>query len=184
LVGVQVVGASGAFTPSGLDDVRVAPGTVVSEDLTDVVDKDASAVLLSSTVPVTGAVVSTVSRPNDLAVSVPSPVLSAPAVVPAIDGADLEIAFSSAVRRGGAVRIHGFAQNGRSTFGEELNLEGLTTTTWKHEDKDQSAYYVITVTVDGETQAIAQYSDEDGITTLPVVSGTYSISRPDVRQAR
>jgi hypothetical protein len=184
LVEVQVVGASGAFTPSGLDSVRVAPGAVVSEELTDVVDKEASAVLLSSTVPVTGAIVSTVSRPNDVAVSAPSPVVAAPAVVPVIDDTDLEIAFSSAVRKGGAVQIDGFAENGQSTLGETFNLAGQTTTTWTPGQKDQSAYYVITVTVDGETQATAQYSGDDGITTLPVLSGSYTVSRPDVRPAR
>jgi hypothetical protein len=184
LVKVQVVDASGAFTPSGLDDLRVAPGTVVTKDLTDVTDEDAAAIVLSSTVPLTGAVVSTATRPNDLAVSVASPVLAEPAVVPVIPGADLAVAFASSIRTGGQVDIEGFDRDGTSVSQEMLNLKGLTTKTWKPPGKIKAAYFVITVVVDGSTHAVAQYSGESGITALPVMPGTYTVTRPDVRAVR
>jgi hypothetical protein len=184
LVKVQVVDESGAFTPSGLEDLRVAPGAVVSEDLTDIVDKGAAAVSLSSTVPVTGAVISSVSRPNDFAVSVPSPELGTPAVVPAIPDSDLELAFSSSIRKGSAVEIVGFTADGTSVLIKSLNLTGRRTTTWQPPATSKAAYYVVTVKVDGDLHAIAQYSGKDGITALPVLSGTYTVTRPDVGRLR
>jgi Family of unknown function (DUF5719) len=183
-VKVQVVDESGAFTPSGLEALRVPPGTVVSKELTDIVDKDAAAVSLSSTVPVTGAMVSSVTRPNDFAVSAPSAALGAPAVVPAIPDHDLELAFASSVRGSGAVEIEGFTTAGESVRTESLNLKGQTTTVWKSPVSSKAAYYVITVKVDGDTHAIAQYSGKDGVAALPVLSGTYTVVRPDVSTLR
>jgi hypothetical protein len=184
LVKVQVVGDTGAFVPSGLDSVRVPPGTVVTKDLTDIVKKDAAAIALSSTVPVTGALVGTASKPADVAVTSSSPVLGDPAVIAMIPDADLTVAFSSNVGTDGQVTIEGFGGRGRSVSSVTLNLKGSTTKLWQPGKKTEAVYFVVTVTVDGSTQAVAQYSGKDGITALPVTSSTLTVTRPDVRPAR
>jgi hypothetical protein len=181
---VQVVGDSGAFVPSGLDSVRVPPGAVVTKDLGSIVDKDSAAILLSSTALVTGAVVSTSSKPTDVAVTSSSLPLSDPAVIAVLPDTDLTVAFSSAVRTGGQVSIEGFADGGRSVSSETVNLKGQTTTRWEPPKRSKAAYFVVTVTVDGSMQAVAHYSGKDGVAALPVTSSTFTVTRPDVRPTR
>lgn len=185
LVRVRVLDASGAFTPSGLDDVRVGPGAVVSEDLGDIVDKDAAAVLLTANVPVTGAVVSTTGgRGADVAVSAVGRPLSGPAVVPVLPGADLQVAFASAERAGGKVRIQGFTADGGRVADQTVNLKGLVTTTWEPPAGSDAAYYTVTPLIEAAVQGVALYAGGDGLATLPVTSGPTTVTRPDVAPGR
>jgi hypothetical protein len=182
-VSVRAVGPDGAFTPSGFDNVRLKPGSVITKDVTSIVDKDPTGFLLTSLTSgatVTGAVVSTTSGPTDFTVTAPTTPLTDPAVVPVVDGADLTVAFSSAVKSGGQVTIQGFSAQGAPTPPHTVNAHGLITTLWTPPKGDKAAYYVISVTVPAQTQAVATYESKDGVTTLPVLSGTYTVSRPDV----
>lgn len=185
LVSVQVVDASGPFTPSTLKTLRVPPGGVVVRKLTEVTGDAATAILLTSSVPVLGTVVDTSRATSDFAVSVVSQALTDPAIVPVLPDTDLSLAFASTDRVGGKVAIESFDDGGRSLTRENLNLRGLTTTTWKpaspNGNEPQAAYLVVTVAVDGRTQATAHYQSPAGISSLPVRSGVYTVIRPDVR---
>jgi hypothetical protein len=181
-VQVQVVDTAGPFTPSSLKSLRIPPGTVLTWDLTEVTEDSAAAFFLTSTVPVTGAVVDTSKGTPDIAVSSTSPELGDPSVVPVIDGTDLSLSFASAVREGGKVTIESFDAFGQSLASEDLNLRGFATTGWDLE-QPRTAYLVVSVLVDGKTHAVAHYRAAGSITSLPVRPGILTVTRPDVRPA-
>ncbi len=77
LADVEVSTGSGTFVPTDVPQLRVPPGTVVTADLGPAVGKEASAVLLTSPVPLTATVRST--RAADVTYTAAAPLLDGPA---------------------------------------------------------------------------------------------------------
>lgn len=186
LVQVQLVSKNGPFAPTKLKDLQVDPFSVVTEDLSDLLDKEASAVHVTSTTPVTAAVLDRSGQAKDLAVSSATPPVDGPAVVPLIEDADLTIALSSEERAGGAVRITGYSDDGSEVGDATIDFKGFRTKTWEPSKKlvKRATYLVVTLPKPIELHAVAQYDSADGLTSLPVESGTFTLSRPDVAPAR
>ncbi|MDX6325409.1 MAG: hypothetical protein QOK15_1763 [Nocardioidaceae bacterium] len=181
LVQVHVIDSTGQFVPTGLTDLTIPPGAVLVRDLGPVTDADAAAIRLTSTVPVTAATVTAVTRPvDDVAISGSFPALGDPAVVPVIPGTELSLLFASAGRSEATVTINSFDDSGRSLSDEELHAPGSTLTTWRLPRSKAAAYVVVTVTVGEGLHAVASYEGDAGLAALPVVPGTFTVRRPAV----
>ncbi|MGH8890787.1 MAG: DUF5719 family protein [Acidothermaceae bacterium] len=84
-VSLKLVTADGSFTPTGFDDVNVPAGGVTSVDLAPGLQKDAAAVVVTSTEPVVVAAVSSLppdkAGGTDVGFTAAVPALTGPAVV-------------------------------------------------------------------------------------------------------
>lgn len=185
LVQVQIVTESGPFAPSKLQDLEVAPFSVVTKKLAAITDKQAAAVHVTSTAPVVATVVERSDKTEDFAVASSSAAVKAPAVVPVIDGADLSLAFSSDQRASGKVNIAAYARDGSEVSSTSFNFKGFTTKLWEPNAKtvEQAAYLVVSLPADVDLHGVAQYSRSDGVTSLPITPGTYTLSKPSVKPA-
>lgn len=139
LVGVQVAGESGTFAPTGLDQLRVPPGSVVTVDLAEAVGEVASAVVLTSPVPVTAAVRST--RGEDVEYAGPAPVLRGPAAALVAEGTTATVQLTAG-DDGGSARVVGYTADGRPVDETVLDVEPGTTGTWS--PGRRVAYLVLT----------------------------------------
>ena len=81
LVQVQIVTGDGPFAPTKLKDLQIDPFSVHRERLTPLLDKEESAVHITSTTPVTAAIVDQSDRAEDFAVSGSSAAVDGAAVV-------------------------------------------------------------------------------------------------------
>jgi hypothetical protein len=184
LVQIRVIDADGQFVPTGLGDVQIPPGAVVTKDLAPVTSGDASAVHLTSTVPVSGATITTSTRnAEDFAVVGSSATLDEPAVVPVVPGADLSLVFAGRDRTTSTLAIDCFDAAGASLSHDELRAPGSTLTTWTAPATKKAAVVVVTVESGSGVQGVAQYDGKLGVAALPVLSGTYTVTRPAVSAA-
>jgi hypothetical protein len=188
LVQVQVIDDSGPFVPSGLENVRVEPQSVKSVKLGKISHNGPVSVRLTSPTPISGAVVSTQRGGADYAVSAPSASLSDSAVVPIVPDVDLAVQFTGSTQQStGQFTVTGYDREGQQVFDDTVNVDGLRTTQWTPPEKKpagKAAYIVVAVSLDTPTQAIAQYSGQDGVAALPLTPGVFSVTRPAVRQTR
>jgi hypothetical protein len=150
----------------------------------------AAAVRLTSSTPVTGAVVSTTKGAADYAVSAPSPLLTDAAVVPVVADVDLALEFTgSSERSSGQYDVVGFDRDGEQVFADTVAIDGLRTTEWTPPKKAlQSdrppAYIVVSPSLGADAQAIAQYSDKHGASAIPIAGGIFTVTRPSVTAIR
>jgi hypothetical protein len=191
LVQVQVVEDGGPFVPSGLDSVRVDPGSVKTIPLGKVTHNGAAAVRLTSSIAVTGAVVSIAKGDADYAVSAPSALLADSAVVPVFPDVDYGLGFTGVSQQStGRFAITGFDASGDEVFADSVTVDGLRTASWTPPDagsnkgSKQPVYLVVTPKLDTDVQAIAAYSDKDGVATLPLAPGVFTVTRPSVAPQR
>jgi hypothetical protein len=164
LVEVQVAGEGGSFTPAGLENVSVAPGTVASVDLGRL-GRGAVAVRLRSRVPVVAAVRSTRGPDATYAGSVAP--LAGPAAVPVVPGrTELQLTAGPVPA---VARVTGYAADGVETGQEELDVDPTATATWR---PPRGTVYVVTEPLEGAVHGAATYSRpglaQTALTALPV----------------
>jgi hypothetical protein len=190
LVQVQVVEDSGPFVPSGLDSVRVPPGSVKTVKLGKITHNDAVAVRLTSATPVTGALVSTARGGADYAVSAASPLLTDAAVVPVLPDVELAVVLTGVSQQStGRFRLTGYDQTGAEVFAHSVTVDGLRTAMWTPSDRvskrrPRAVYLVVSPSLDTDFQAVAVYSDKNGVSAVPVTPGVFTVTRPSVTAAR
>jgi hypothetical protein len=187
LVQVQVVDDSGPFVPSGLDAVRVAPDSVKTLPLGKISHNAPVAVRLTSPTPVTGAIVSTAKGGGDYAVSAPSPALTDTAVIPVVPDVGLALEFTGRSQQSsGQFEVTGIDRRGAAVFSSGVTVDGLRTAEWTPPKKKaaDAVYLVVSVSLETDIQAIAQYGDKDGVAAVPIVSGVFTVTRPSVTPAR
>lgn len=181
LVHVRVFDPSGTFTPTQLADVRIKPGSVVVEDLLPIAQGEAAGVRLRANVAVTGAVTTIMPEPTeDFTVSTSSEALTDPAVVPLLTDADLGLLLTTPDPVGGSVRVETFDAAGTRLRNEVVTVKGAAVTIWQPPKTGDPAYLVISVRAGEAITGIASYRSSDGITSVPVNSGLWSITRPAV----
>jgi hypothetical protein len=202
LVQVQVVDDTGPFVPSGLDSVRVDPGSVTTVKLGKISHNGPVAVRLTSATPVTGAVVST-TKGDDYAVSAPSPVLADSAVVPVVPDVDLALQLTGVGPQSvGKLDVTGYDRAGDEVLADTIAIDGLKAVVWTADDAGDSGgkgggskgpkgkpakepvYLVVTPELDANAQAIAVYTSKDGTATLPLEPGRFTVTRPAVAPQR
>ncbi len=141
LVGLEVSGESGSFAPAGVPDLRVPPGTVVTADLGSAVGKDASAVLLHSTVPVSATVRS--SSAGDLTYAAPAPLLDGPAAALLPQGTTGALHLTAG-EHGGTAKVTAYSDRGDEVGSKQLDVAPGATLAWQ--PKGKAAYLVLTPT--------------------------------------
>jgi hypothetical protein len=139
VVRVEVSGRSGSFTPTGLEAVQVAPGTVSAIDLSDIVRNEDVTVSLRSRVPVTATVRSTTAGDASYAAAVLP--LSGPGALPVLAGADTAVVLG-AREVAGEARAAAYDERGTEVGSVELVLHAGSTRTWA--PPARAAYVVVT----------------------------------------
>ncbi|MBA2561112.1 MAG: hypothetical protein H0V07_14735 [Propionibacteriales bacterium] len=184
LVQVQVIDANGQFVPTTLTDVRIPPGTVVVKEVGLVTRGAQAALHLTSTVPVTAASATVVrDGVDDVAVTSSSPPLTDPAVVPIVPGTAVSLAFVSGARTASTVSIDVVDDSGTSLSERDVPISGSALSTWVVPERIEAAYVVITADAAAHLHGVAHYRGKGGITALPILSGTYTVTRPVVSPA-
>lgn len=184
LAHVRVFDVTGTFTPTQLEDVRIEPGAVVVKDLSPITNGGAAGVRVTANVAVAAAL--TTAEPGesaDFTLSTSSAPITDPAVVPLFRGAELSLLLTTAKGAGGSVRVEGYDSAGEQVARHLVNLKGAATTVWETSNRSNAAYLVLGARASAGIQGVAYYRSTDGIASLPVISGVWSIQRPGVLPA-
>jgi hypothetical protein len=176
VVSVSLAGTSGFFTPTGLGDIQVPPGSVTSVDLSSAVGGKASAVRVQSRVPVTATVRSTTA--TDSSYAAPVVPLVGPAAAPVLRGVATTVQVTAG-RLESRARVRGYDAAGHRMGGARLVVKPRTTTTWKPGPR---AAYVVVTPLRGSIYGAVTLSGA-GISEVPLVSLPVRIQRPQVLPA-
>lgn len=164
LVEVQVSGETGTFTPAGMEDLSVPPGSVTAVDLEDL-GGEAVAVRLRSRVPVVATVRS--SRGEDTSYAGAVSPLDGPAAV--LVGPGRTTVQLTAGDVPATVRLTGYDRDGNETGQEELEVDAAATATWR---PPRGTDYAVVQPLDGSVHGAATYARpglaQTGLVTLPV----------------
>jgi hypothetical protein len=171
-----------------LTGLRLRPGQTIVKDVSTITGDAAAAVHVTTSGAegaVTAALVSESPRPPlEFSTSSSSPPLSHAAVVPVFDDTSVDIAFSTVEPGGGAVLVQPYDANGDPVGdGERVPVRRSTTQIWSGGLPDHAAYMVVTVLDGDAVQASATYHGKLGQSAIPVVAGTWTITRPAVHPA-
>lgn len=183
LAHVRVFDASGTFTPTSLGDLRLKPGAAASKDLTAVTDGGAVGVRVTANVTLTGAITTDEAGSADFTVSTATAPMTGPAVVPLLRVARLSLLLTSASSAGARVRVLSYDAEGQRVASEQVAVRGAATTTWSPSTRGSPSYLVLNTRAGADVQGIASYRGAAGITSLPVLSGLWSVQRPAVSPA-
>ena len=198
VVTLSLITPEGSFTPEGVDVVDVPAEGVTSVDLTDALREEASAIVISSDVPVTAGARVELRDPDifgDLLFLAAAAPLAAPAVVPdnrTTKDLETRLIFSAPEGSAGAV-VTAFA-DGRTWNAGRVDLASSTTQSLtveppkRHGKPIDSFGLVITPTGDGPLYGV-RFLDEEGprgplITSFPLTTARLlaevPVAYPDV----
>ena len=189
-VQVEVLAQTGSFPPAGAETLEVPPGSTATVDLAPGLVGQDGGVRLQSDQPVTGAVISTLTRPGaapDLAVQSATPPLVRTGVVALAtgDGAgsgagaapvDSELVLSNDADRAVTVSFEVLSHEGVSLRSDDVLIGGNSTST-RRLALDPPAYLVVSVPDGSSVHGGVVYSQLEG-----AVAGLTSVSltSPDV----
>lgn len=139
LVTVRVSGQSGAFAPTGVAELRVPPGAVLTTDLGSAVGADPSGVLLQSTAPVSATVRS--SSAGDAAYAGALAALDGPAAALLPSGTAGAVHLTGGAH-GGSAEIVAYSSKGEKVDSGKLDLPANATLPWS--PKRGAEYVVVT----------------------------------------
>jgi hypothetical protein len=160
LVDVEVAGQGGSFVPSDLETVSVAPGTVETVDLEEVLpDKEAVAVRLRAQVPVLASL--RVATVGDVAYAGTAVPLTGPGVVPVLARARTTLHLTAG-DTDAAVRVEGFARTGEATGSAVVEVPATATATWR---PARGTAYVVVHATQGEVFGAAVFEGAGVATT-------------------
>lgn len=174
LVEVRISGESGSFAPTGLEEVRVPPRSVVTEDLGEAVGRASAAVVLRSPVPVTATVRS--SRGRDVTYAGAVSVLDGPsaALLEENTAADVQLTAGAAAAR---ARVTAYSASGKEIDSTELKVPATATTAWSPKGK---AAYVVVDPVKGDVSGGVSVAGGSGDSQAPLQTLPLRLERPVV----
>jgi hypothetical protein len=177
LVEVQVAGASGTFTPTGLEPVAVAPGAVEAVDLADVLPRgEAVGLRLRSRVPVVATV--RTGRQGDTSYAAEVTALTGPAAAPLLRGVDASVQLTAGAQEATA-ELTAYDRDGERVDRTTLRMDPGATRTW---EPDGGAGYLVVRPTDGRVLGAVTYSGA-GVTTVPLRPLPIRVQRPTVQPA-
>lgn len=180
-VGVEVIGADGTFTPSGLEELTVKGGTIRSVTLPDTAGPGEQALRLTSDEPVS-ATVRMAPSTSDYAYAEATPVLTGPAVVPVDLGAQGSVPQLVLTAPGAAATVEVEAFDAAMAPLTTAVVEvPAGTTQVAGVDADRAAYLVLRPS--GRLVAAATYAKGDGISSLALRDAPVRVLGPQVRPA-
>jgi Family of unknown function (DUF5719) len=163
VVDVAVSGVRGTFTPTGLDELSVAPGAVETVDLTRALGSDDyAAVRLRSSAPVVAALRST--QKGDHAYAGPVAWLTQPAAAPLLAGTEATVQLTAGGARARA-RLAAYDEAGRRLSGRSLSVPPGATATWS--PGPGAAYLLVTPVSGGPVAGAVSYAGS-GLAATPL----------------
>lgn len=184
LAAIQIFDADGAFTPTKLTSVRIAPGAVVVTDVASILHGQPVTVSVGANVPLTGAV--TTIKPGegpDFATVGATLPLTGPATVPLVPFADLKVMLTTTEAAGGSVVIEVYDRRGDRLRSRHISVSGRSTQPWRLPRHRSGAFVVISPRQGAAVHAVAYFYDAYGVAALPVVAGTRTVRLPVVQPA-
>ena len=182
LVELQLAGSAGGFTPSGLDETSVAPGSVESVDLSAVVPPgEPVAVRVRSTAPVV-ATVRSVGRSGGRSVGRDTSYAGAaaplvdPAAVPVLEQATTTVQLTAGSLPARA-RLSGFTRTGRVSGRNTVAIDATATATWQ---PARRTAYVVVRPIKGSVYGAATYAGGGALSQTPLVGLPLTVVTPRV----
>ena len=174
IVELKVAGASGAFTPAGMDSLTLAPGSVQIVDLGKVLPaKEAVALRLVSRVPVLASLRSTDGGDQAYAGAVTS--LAGPAAAPVVRRAETSVQLTAGPREARAL-VTAYDKAGKHVDSKRLTISPTATAAWSPK---KGADYVVVSPVDGAVHGAVSYAG-DGLAAVPLTPLPIRVQRPSV----
>lgn len=174
LAEVEISTASGAFVPTDVPQLRVPPGTVVTADLGPAVGREAAAVVLDSSVPLTATVRST--RAADVTYAAAAPLLDGPAAAVVADDTAPALQLTAA-DAGGTADVTTYSAEGDEVDTAELEVEPGTTLSWSPESR---AAYLVVTPGRGRLFGGVSLSGAAGVSQVPLRPLPVALRRPVV----
>jgi hypothetical protein len=174
LADVEISTASGAFVPTDVPQLRVPPGTVVTADLGPAVGREAAAVVLDSSVPLTATVRST--RASDVTYAAAAPLLDGPAAAVVADDTAPTLQLTAA-DGGGTADVTTYTAEGDEVDTAELVVEPGTTLSWSPEGR---AAYLVVTPGGGRLFGGVSLSGAAGVSQVPLRPLPVALRRPVV----
>lgn len=175
LVQVEVAGRNGSFTPTELEDLSVAPGSVETLDLTDVLpEKEAVALRVRAQVPVLASL--RAATRNDVTYADVATPLTGPAVAPVLTGARTTLQLTAGAEPATAA-VEGFDDAGKSTGSDELSIDATATTTWR---PARGTAYVEVRPTGGAVFGAAVYDQGAGLASSTLETVPIRVRLPEV----
>ena len=175
LLEVEVAGSGGSFVPTDLDQVSVAPGTVETVDLSDVLPRrEAVAVRVRAQVPVVASL-RAASRPDLTYADMTAPLVG-PAAAPVLGRGRATVQLTAG-DVASVARVEGFDADGRSTGDDEVDVAATATAAWR---PARGTDYVVVRPVEGTVFGAVVYDDAPGLATAPLRSLPIRVRLPEV----
>lgn len=180
-VDVEVIGRDGTFAPSGLDQVKVEPGTLQAITIPATAGAEEQALRLTSDQPVSSTV-RMAPTTNDFAYAEAGAPLTGPAVVPVALGASSQVPqlVLTAPAAAASVEIQAFDAAMMPLMSATVAVAAGTTQV-AGVDAKGAAYLVVRPT--GDVIAAATYAKGDGLSSLALSDAPVSVLAPQVRPA-
>jgi len=178
-VTVTVIGAKNTFAPSGLEQIKVRPGTTRSITMPKSAGGGAQALRLTSDEPIS-ATVRLAPTAKDYAYAEAVPALPGPAIVPVEVGPKIGAPrlLLTAPGRAATAKVQAYDASMRPLASSDVAIKAGTTT-WVKLEAPDAAYFV--VTPHGKVVAAATYVKGDGISSLALTPAPVTVLSPQVR---
>jgi len=175
LVELQLAGARGSFTPSDLDEISLAPGSVESVDLSAVVPAgEPVAVRVRSSAPVV-ATVRSVGRRDTSYAGAAAPLTDIAAVL-ALPRARTTVHLTAGSLPARALLV-GRNRTGRVTGEDTVVVDATATATWR---PAPGTAYVMVRPIEGTLHGAATYARNGALSQTPLVGLPVTVSMPQV----
>ncbi len=183
LVELQLAGSAGSFTPLGLDETSVAPGSVESVDLSAVVPSgEPVAVRVRSTAAVVATVRSvgrsggrSVGRRDTSYAGAAAPLVD-PAAVPVLEQATTTVQLTAGSLPARA-RLVGLTRTGRVREKDTVTIDATATATWQ---PARRTAYVVVRPIEGSVYGAATYAGAGVLSQTPLVGLPLTVVTPRV----
>ena len=177
LVDLEVSSQSGTFTPTGETQLRVPPGTVVIQDVSDLVAADAGALVVRASVPVLSTVRAR-SR-TDTTYLASADRLTGPAAVTATPGTRTVLTLTAG-DSGGRATVTSYSRTGAEIDTGTVDL--VAGATVRSRPARRAAYVVVTPQR-GDLGGAVTWSERTGVAGLPLAAVPVRMRQPAVEPA-
>lgn len=174
LVEVKVSGGSGAFAPTGAEQLQVPARSVATADLGDAIGKDVGGVFLRSQVPVTATVRS--SLDDDVSYATAAPALEGPGAALLGERGTAEVQLSAG-EAGGTAKVVAYSEKGQEVDSTVLKVVATGTSAWSPKGK---AAYVVVTPVRGTVSGAVSLVDGAGVSQVALRGLPVVLTRPAV----
>ena len=175
LVSVEVAGKGGSFTPTGLEDLSVAPGTVETLDLAELLPKgEPVALRVRAQVPVLASM--RAATRNDVTYADMATPLTGPAVAPVVSGGRTTLQLTAGAEPAEA-EVEGFDRRGKSTGRDEVTVDATATVIWR---PSRATAYVVVRPVEGALFGAAVHDRGAGLASSVLTPVPIRVRLPEV----